>query len=82
MSDSDVGRMPLAGELNTPSMWVGTLSTAIALAIREYGDGNPHRAQALLRSTLEDYLSQSDCSAERFEHLTTTARLPRVGGGA
>ncbi len=61
-----------------PVVWNTRLSTAIALAIREYGDGNPHHAQAVLRSELEDFLAESGCSSELTDTLVRTARLPRV----
>ncbi len=75
MTDSGNGT---PAELNTPVVWNARLSTAIALAIREYGDGNPHRAQAALRSALEDFLGESGCSNELTDTLVRTARLPRV----
>jgi len=69
---------PASEWLNTPDVWNGRLATAIALAVREYHDGNPHHAQAGLRSELEDFLAESGCSSELSDQLSKIARLPRI----
>ncbi len=75
---TDSGNGTPAAELNTPGVWNGRLSMAIALAIRHHQNGDPHHAQAALRSVLEDFLAESGCSSELADTLVRTARLPRV----
>ncbi len=69
------------GPLNAPAVWNGRLAMTVALALRELGDGNPHRAQQELRSTLRAYLIEAGVAEEVAESLVMTARLPRIEGG-
>lgn len=70
------------GPLNAPAVWNGRLAMACALALRELADANPHLAVRELRSTLDAYLAESGVAPEVAESLATTARLPRIEGGA
>lgn len=52
---------------------VGHLSMVIALALRELREGNPCRAQRLLRGELERFVAESGSSFALADLLTRTA---------
>lgn len=63
---------------NAPATWNGRLAVALATGLRELGDGNPHRTQAVLRDACERFIAESGCSSELAETVAEIARLPRV----